>query len=166
LTRVRTLLDILITAVEDAPDQVIVQVAGDGSEQLLTFRRLLEESFRVAGGLRAAGLEPGTPVIMLPGSSTDFLPFWGAVVAGLLPVPLAPVPDKVWAVWAHLGRPPVLVSAELDRLAGQFAGAATAPMGRLLTLEELRRADPISNLHQPTPEDVAFLQFPPAARAR
>ncbi len=160
LTCEGTILDVLTSAAEAAPDQVIVQVAADGSEQVLTYQHLLIESLRVAGGLRAAGLVPGTPVLLLAGSSGDFLPgFWGALAAGLLPVPLAPVPDKVAAVWAHLDRPPLLVAAEVGRLAGQFAVTTGSPGPRLLPLDELRAAEPLPDLHRPVPDDVAFLQF-------
>ena len=155
----RTLLDVLLSAVERAPDQVIVQVAGDGSEQELRFSELLAESLRVAGGLRAARLQPGSPVIVLPGGAFDLPGFWGAIAAGLVPVPLAPAPDKVLAVWAHLDRPPIVVGAELARLAAQLPGAGFAEGPRLLTLAELREAEPLRDLHQPKPDDIAFLQF-------
>ena len=155
-----TLLDVLLDAVEVAPQQVIVQTAADGGERELTYRQLLEDSLRVAAGLHAAGVEPGTPLILLSGTSTDFLPsFWGALAAGLVPVPLAPAPDKVAAVWAHLGRPPLLVGAELTSSAQHLLGAGVPSGPRLLTLDQLRLADPTSRPHQPAPEDVAFLQF-------
>ncbi|HEU0102288.1 MAG TPA: beta-ketoacyl synthase N-terminal-like domain-containing protein, partial [Mycobacteriales bacterium] len=162
---------------------MIVQVAGDGSEQELRFSELLAESLRVAGGLRAARLQPGSPVIVLPGGAFDLPGFWGAIAAGLVPVPLAPAPDKVLAVWAHLDRPPIVVGAELARLAAQLPGAGSAESSgagfaespgagfaessgagfaegpRLLTLAELREAEPLRDLHQPKPDDIAFLQF-------
>ena len=160
LTCEGTILEVLTTAAEAAPDQVIVEVAADGSEQVLTYQDLLTESLRVAGGLRAAGLVPGTPVLVLAGRSGDFLPgFWGALAAGLVPVPLAPVPDRVAAVWTHLDRPPLLVAAEVARVAGQFAGTTGSPGPRLLPLDELRAAEPLPDLHRPVPDDVAFLQF-------
>ena len=89
-----TLLDVLFDAAQEAPEQVIVQVAGDGSEQVQTYAELLDASLRVAGGFRAANLPTGTPVILLAGGTDDFLPsFWGALAAGLVPVPLAPVEE-------------------------------------------------------------------------
>jgi hypothetical protein len=75
-----TLLDVMFDAAQEAPDQVIVQVASDGSEQVLTYCQLLDASLRVAEGLRAANLSAGTPVILLAGGTNDFLPgFWGAL---------------------------------------------------------------------------------------
>ncbi len=139
---------------------MIIQTAADGSERVLTYRQLLEESLRVAAGLHAAGVPRGTPLILLSGTSTDFLPsFWGALAAGLVPVPLAPTPDKVAAVWAHLGRPPVLVGDEYASSPQHPLGAGVSSGPRLLTLDQLRHADPTSRPHQATPEDVAFLQF-------
>jgi acyl-CoA synthetase (AMP-forming)/AMP-acid ligase II len=100
-----TLLDVLFSAARRTPDQLIVQVAGDGSERVRTYRQLVDDSLLVAGGLRVANLPVGSPVILLPGGSDDFLPsFWGALAAGLVPVPLAPLPDKVLGVWTCSNR--------------------------------------------------------------
>ena len=137
----RTVLDLLLDAARDRPDQVIVQVDGEGAERTLTYEALLERSLRVAGGLRSSGLAPGEPVIVLPTDSESFLPsFWGALAAGLLPVPLASVPDRVLPVWTHLGRPPLVVDATLRFLAGgepTLAAVAAPPTMAQLTARQL-----------------------------
>ncbi len=156
-----TLLDVLVSAAQEAPDQLIVQVDSDGSERVQTYRQLLDDSMLVAGGFRAAHLPVGTPVIVLPGRSDDFLPsFWGALAAGLVPVPLAPVPEKVLAVWTHLQQPPIVVTDTLEPLVrSSFAAAGSPGTLRLLTLTTLRDGAPTTTIHQPAPEDLAFLQF-------
>ncbi|MEU3795611.1 amino acid adenylation domain-containing protein [Streptomyces fructofermentans] len=150
-----TLLDVLLDAAGTAPEQVVVHVHGDGSERTVTFRGLLEESLRVAGGFRGAGVEPGTCVPLIAERSEDFQPmFWGAVAAGLVPVPLAPDARRVGPVWEHLGRPPVVVDTACEAVTAQLPSDA-----RVLRLETLREcATPLSPV-RPSPQDLAFLQF-------
>ncbi|MEU0381097.1 amino acid adenylation domain-containing protein [Streptomyces cyaneofuscatus] len=150
-----TLLDVLLGAVREAPGQVVVHVRGDGSELTVTLRELLDDALHVAGGLREAGVVPGTCVPLLADRSEDFQPmFWGALAAGLVPVPLAPDARRVLPVWEHLGRPPVLVDAANGAVAGELAGDV-----RVLRLDVLRQG-PLPR--QPVvagPDDVAFVQF-------
>jgi acyl-CoA synthetase (AMP-forming)/AMP-acid ligase II len=73
-----TLIDVLVSAAREAPDQEIVEVGGDGSERTQTYRQLRDDSLLVAGGYRAAGLSGGSQVILLPGGTFDFLPPSGA----------------------------------------------------------------------------------------
>ncbi|MCD9901217.1 AMP-binding protein [Streptomyces sp. MT29] len=118
-----TLLDVLLGAVREAPGQVTVHVHGDGSELTVTLRELLDDALHVAGGLREAGVVPGTCLPLLADRSEDFQPmFWGALAAGLVPVPLAPDARRILPVWGHLGRPPVLVDAANGPVAGELAG--------------------------------------------
>ncbi|MGI3199593.1 AMP-binding protein [Streptomyces sp. GLT-R25] len=150
-----SLFDVLLDAARQAPDQVLVHVRGDGSELAVTFRELLDESLRVAGGYRDAGIEPGTCVPLLADRSEDFQPmFWGALAAGLVPVPLAPDARRVAPVWEHLGRPPVVVDAACASVAAELPDGV-----RVLRLETLREcAEPVSPA-MPGPDDLAFLQF-------
>ncbi|MEU9185652.1 amino acid adenylation domain-containing protein [Streptomyces sp. NPDC048484] len=150
-----TLLDVLLDAARQAPGQVVVHVRGDGSEVAVTFRQLLEESLRVAGGFRDAGVAPGTCVPLLAEHSGDFQPmFWGALAAGLVPVPLAPDARRVGPVWEHLGRPPVVV----DAACAEVADALPGPV-EVLRLETLRECPAPAPRVVPAPGDLAFLQF-------
>ncbi|NUP01698.1 MAG: AMP-binding protein, partial [Nonomuraea sp.] len=150
-----TLLDILLHAAEETPEQVVVHVRGDGSEHTVTFAELHDDALRVAGGLRAAGVEPGTPVPLLAGLGEDFQPmFWGALAAGLVPVPLAPEAGRAGPVWEFLGRPAVLVDDSTEALLGEFPGPV-----RALRLGALREARPLRSLPARHPQDLAFLQF-------
>lgn len=150
-----TLLDVLLDAARRAPDQVVVHVRGDGVEVPVTFRRLLEDSLRVAGGYRDAGVVPGTRVPVVADRGEDFQPlFWGALAAGLVPVPLAPDVRRVRPVWEHLGRPPVAVDEACADVAGQLPDGA-----RVLRLEELRTSSAVESPATAAPDDLAFLQF-------
>ncbi|MGW4027226.1 AMP-binding protein, partial [Streptomyces sp. NPDC005009] len=150
-----TLLDVLLDAARRAPDQVVVHVRGDGGETPVTFRRLLEDSLCVAGGYRDAGVAPGTCVPVVADRGEDFQPlFWGALAAGLVPVPLAPDVRRVRPVWEHLGRPPVAVDEACADVAGQLPEDA-----RVLRLEELRTSSAVGSPATAAPDDLAFLQF-------
>ncbi|GIJ59532.1 non-ribosomal peptide synthetase [Virgisporangium aurantiacum] len=133
-----TLVDVLLHAADEAPDRVIVHVDGDGAEHPVTFRELRDDALRVAGGLRAIAGAPGTPVILRLDRSADFqAAFWGAVLAGLVPVPLAPDQARVDAVSTALDHPPIVTRSELDSLR---RNASVEP-------------------HRPAPGDLAFLQY-------
>ncbi|MFE6176877.1 amino acid adenylation domain-containing protein [Streptomyces sp. NPDC056464] len=150
-----TLVDVLLHAAEETPGQVVVHVRGDGAEHAVTFAELRDDALRVAGGLRAAGLEPGTPVPLLAALGEDFQPmFWGALTAGLVPVPLAAEARRVGPVWEFLGRPPVLVDDTTEELLAELPGPV-----RALRLDTLREGRPPGTLPRRSPQDLAFLQF-------
>ncbi|MFJ9688090.1 amino acid adenylation domain-containing protein [Streptomyces bacillaris] len=150
-----TLLDVLLGAVREAPGQVVVHVRGDGDELTVTLRELLDDALRVAGGLRGAGIAPGTCVPLLADRSEDFQPmFWGALAAGLVPVPLAPDGRRALPVWEHLGRPPVVVDAASASVVAELPGGV-----RALDLDALRRGPVLEEPAVAGPDEVAFLQF-------
>ncbi|MFE0918959.1 amino acid adenylation domain-containing protein [Streptomyces nigra] len=150
-----TLLDVLLHAAEDVPGQEIVHVRDDGHDHVVTYAALRDDALRVAGGLRATGPAPGTPVPLLADSGADFQPlFWGALGAGLVPVPLAPEAQRVGPVWELLGRPPVLVDDRTEGLLAELPGPVHA-----LRLAELRTSAPLREPARPAPGDLAFLQF-------
>jgi acyl transferase domain-containing protein/acyl-CoA synthetase (AMP-forming)/AMP-acid ligase II/acyl carrier protein len=166
-----TLLDILLQAAREAPGQTVVHVRGDGAEHTVTFAELRDDALRVAGGLLAAGVEPGTPLPLVADRGDTFQPmFWGALAAGAVPVPLAAEPRRIGPVWELLGRPPVMVDESTTTVAAAVGDSyddsdGNGPRGelkgsiRLLPLDELRRGRPPQQLPRPAAHDVAFLQF-------
>ncbi len=75
-----TLLDMLAEQVQSRPDGEAVVEVGAGR---LTYRQLWDRAARVAGGLRAAGLQPGDRVaVRYPAGINWVLAFWGTVMAG------------------------------------------------------------------------------------
>ncbi|MFE9461754.1 amino acid adenylation domain-containing protein [Streptomyces californicus] len=150
-----TLLDVLLDAVREAPGQTVVHVRGDGSELTVTLSELLDDALRVAGGFQEAGVARGTCVPLFADRSEDFQPlFWGAVAAGLVPVPLAPDARRALPVWEHLGRPPVVVDAATASLTDGFPAGA-----RVLALDALRKGPTLREPAAAGADDVAFLQF-------
>lgn len=150
-----TLLDVLLRAAEEYPGQTVVHVRGDGSEHTVTFAELRDDALRVAGGLSAAGLRPGTAVPLLAALGEDFQPmFWGALAAGLVPVPLPPQTRRVGPVWEFLGRPAVMVDDATEEPLAELP-----ELVRALRLGALREARPLPALPRRDPRGLAFLQF-------
>ncbi|WP_230991356.1 non-ribosomal peptide synthetase/type I polyketide synthase [Streptomyces endocoffeicus] len=150
-----TLPQVLMGAADAAPDQALVHVRGDGGERTVTFAELRDEALCVAGGFLAAGVAPGTCVPLLADRGDDFqVLFWGALLAGLVPVPLAPDVRRVAPVWESLGHPPVAVDEATETLLGELPDAVEP-----LRLDELRQGRPPARLPEATPGDVAFVQF-------
>ncbi|MDP9793203.1 amino acid adenylation domain-containing protein [Catenuloplanes nepalensis] len=131
-----TLTDVLVLAATEAPDQMIVHADEAGGERVTTCAELYHDALAVAGGLHERGLRPGDPALLIVEDGAEFLPlFWGAVFAGVVPVPLPPEPGRVAAVAELLGGPPRI---------GDGAPVRAAP------------------LPAPVPvhgDDLAFLQF-------
>lgn len=166
-----TLLDILLQSAGEAPGQTVVHVRGDGTEHTVTFAELRDDALRVAGGLLAAGVQPGTPLPLIADRGDTFQPmFWGALAAGAVPVPLAAEPRRVGPVWELLGRPPVMVDESTAAVVTAVGGSCDhsddngsrselKDSTRLLRLDRLRRGRPPRQLPRPAADDVAFLQF-------
>ncbi|WP_234379493.1 AMP-binding protein, partial [Streptomyces caniscabiei] len=166
-----TLLDVLLDAARETPGQTVVHVRGDGGERTVTFAELRDDALRVAGGLLAAGVTPGTPLPLVADRGDTFQPlFWGALAAGAVPVPLAPEPRRIGPVWELLGRPPVLADAESTAtvLTALTDGGAVgdeqavdqpARALRVLRLDDLRQGRPPRRPARRAPHDIAFLQF-------
>ncbi|MEV6693451.1 amino acid adenylation domain-containing protein [Micromonospora sp. NPDC051196] len=149
----RGLLGVLLDAADRAPEQVIVHVREDGTERTVSFRQLRDESLRVAGGYRAAAVPPGAPALLLADAGDDFQPmFWGALAAGLVPVPLPPEPNRVRAVRELL---PDAVVVTDDATAAVASGLPEP----VLRLADLRTATAPADLPTPAGDDIAFLQF-------
>jgi acyl-CoA synthetase (AMP-forming)/AMP-acid ligase II len=81
-----SIVAMLRTSVERDPEATaIVEVGG----QRLRYGELWDRASRVAGGLRAAGLERGDRAAILLGNCADWvLAFWGIQLAGLVAVPV------------------------------------------------------------------------------
>ncbi|MFI8219667.1 amino acid adenylation domain-containing protein [Streptomyces sp. NPDC085932] len=150
-----TLWKVLRDAAGERPEQVTAHVRGDGSEVEVTYRDLLTAARRVAGGLRAAGVRPGTCVPLIADRSEDFqVMFWGLIGADLVPVPLAADVRRVMPVWEHLDRPPLFVDTAGEGMLRDLPTGAA-----VLRLEEVRHGDDLGGPSACAPDGLAFVQF-------
>jgi acyl-CoA synthetase (AMP-forming)/AMP-acid ligase II len=82
----QNLLQLLRASVEAAPDsEALVELGGER----VTYRQLWSRATRVAGGLRAAGVQPGDRVANRLTNGNDWVyAFWGTLLAGAVTVPV------------------------------------------------------------------------------
>jgi 1-acyl-sn-glycerol-3-phosphate acyltransferase len=145
-----TLVDALAFHVDRHGDRPHVHLLGAGErEEVVTYQMLWDGAERVAAGLRDRDLEMGQRVaIMLPTGRAFFEAYFGALLAGGVPVPIYP-PFRRSAIGEHLRRHagilgnaqvPVLIAPEEARLFGRLMRSQVETLRHLATVEELRLA--------------------------
>ncbi|HLJ27317.1 MAG TPA: AMP-binding protein [Candidatus Angelobacter sp.] len=84
--RPRSLVEMLRLTLDKFPtNEAVVEVGGER----LTYRDLWDRSARTAGGLRAAGIQPGDRVAIRLGNGADWcVAFWAIQMAGAVVVPV------------------------------------------------------------------------------
>ena len=142
-----TLLDVLAAQVRAHPDRPHVYLwHSDDDEECLSYGALDRAARVVAFGLIENGVEPGDRVaIMLPTSLAFFHAFFGAVMAGAVPVPIYP-PLRRAQVEEHLRRQAgilrnagavVLITDELTRRVGTLLYGMVESLRGVHTVAEL-----------------------------
>ncbi|WP_409061505.1 alpha/beta fold hydrolase [Streptomyces sp. SYP-A7185] len=126
----------------------------------LSYAELRECACRIAQGLRDGGTAPGERVLISARDPEHFFrAFWGCVLAGVVPCPVAPPADPSrWRTQLEhlrtlLGDPLMIVSKESD--------ADLPDVGlRAVTVEELSHAAAgHDRLPEPAPDDLAVLML-------
>ncbi|MFF8955396.1 class I adenylate-forming enzyme family protein [Streptomyces sp. NPDC014894] len=166
---------LLAGAARAYPDRVALL---DGEESL-TFAELRAAALRVAGGLRARGLEPGDAVALhMPNTYWYVVAYYGALCAGLAVAPINPAQPAgalraqladcgAKAVFTHPANAAVLSEAapETNRLLVHVPGTAAGPApadavlpAGSVPLGELLAADPLEG-YAVDPDLVAHLQL-------
>lgn len=140
----------------------------DGSERRLRFDELLAEAEALGAGLIAQGARRGDRIALIVPDPDAFVPiFLGALVAGLVPVPLYP-PSSVVKLETYGGtvshvlrtagaRLLVLPRAQRELLHELLA--VTANETRIVELESIPRDQKLVLDGEPKPSEMALLQF-------
>lgn len=126
-----------------------------------------ERALAVCGGLRDLGIRRGERVALVFPTGIDFFDaFFGALLAGAVPVPLYP-PVRLGRLDEYLRRTArmlevtrarvVLADARVRRILGEAIARARPPLG-CRTLEEVRVPGGGEAVH-PDPSDLALVQF-------
>lgn len=128
---------------ESAPERAALVVLGPDAavRETWSFADLSEAIRRIAAGLRAEGLAPGDRVLLRLGHTSDFpLAFFGAIAAGLVPVPTSAMltADECDVLVADCT--PALILH--DGVTGLPADPGGARIGGPETLARLKRAQP------------------------
>ena len=132
----------------------------------LSWSDVFEESRQVALGLRRVGVSRGDRVaLVFPTEKGFFFGFFGALLAGAVPVPLYP-PVRLGRLEEYHARTAsllqavsarvVLVSSRVRGILGQTMEQADPELG-CLVLEDLPSGD--GRLPEASPEDLALVQF-------
>jgi acyl-CoA synthetase (AMP-forming)/AMP-acid ligase II len=134
-------------------------------ETRLGWAELFAQAQRVAGGLRARGVVPGdTVALVLPTGPAFFHGFFGAVLAGAVPVPLYP-PVRLGRLTEYHARTAamlvaarariVLADSRTWRILGEAVLRARPPLGAV----DIADIDDAPFVHDLSPDDLAFVQF-------
>jgi len=146
-----------------------------GSEASFSYAAIERASARYGGALQALGLEKGDRVALILPSNEDFiLCFFGALRAGIVPVPIYPplglgqlqgYLDNTRHIVGKSGARALVTSAQIKRLLGTVQAACPS-------LETVVAVEGIRESHEPLravtvkEDDFAFLQFTSGSTSR
>ena len=135
-------------------------------ESFHSYQEIYRRASLAAGGLQAMGIRAGDRVaIILPTSVDFFEAFFGALLAGAVPVALYPpyrlgrldeYHERTAAMLEKSGARLLLTLRGLGRLLGRTTKRATMELG-LTAMEDLPRRAPAGG--DPSADDLALLQF-------
>ena len=152
----RSLVDVLQFHADRHAQRVHLLFDEGGEPTALTYAALLEHARVIASALRQRGLQPGDRVaIMLPTCLEYFYCFFGALVAGMTPVPLYP-PARIARVEEHLRRQAGILRNARARLL--ITTPAVERLGQLLSAL-------VGDLAVSTPESLSSLAAVPFGSA-
>jgi carnitine-CoA ligase len=152
-----TVPEFLIRSAEVWPDRQWVRTPAGTTSRA----QVLDRTRRVAGGLLAAGVSPGDPVVLAMPNSVDFLAPWFAAMfvrAPVLAINPRAAAAELAAVTAGL-EPRLIVAADSD-VAGLTSALREGPQPavRVLGIGQLEQAAAADPLGADPSEHVAFLQ--------
>ena len=165
----RTLIEVLRWHAEKTPDRAHVYLRrDDGTEVSITYGALLRGSEETSAGLRALGIAPREPVvIMLRTEEAFFQAFLGTLMAGAVPVPIYP-PVRTDQLADYARRQRTIVESARARVLITFAeaaGLASLIRGQVPSLEIITTVEQLSASQTGDPprslttEDPALVQY-------
>lgn len=151
--------DLLWRAAYLHPDSGLSFLSGaDDEGAFMTYPALLDEARRIASALRLLGRRPGDKVVLLLELARDFIPaFWGCVLAGCVPCPVAPIRndpprwDKTIAHLRALLDDPLVVTTQ----ALESTLARGTPTASLRSLRDAPQGTHAAPVYEASPEDPA-----------
>lgn len=158
-----TVVSRLLANCAAAPDRLFCRLYANGQPVAISYRQLIDEAGRYGAAYRAAGVEPGDPVLVLFEHGPDLLyAFFGGLLAGAVPTFMAPLtpkqnPAHFWdgqrQVIGRIGATALATSPEL-----KASFDANLPERGLTTVTPDSLPDDGIDPAVPSPADIAFLQ--------
>ena len=152
-------------------------VGGNGasSEASFSYTALERASARYGGALQALGLQKGERVALILPAAEDFvLCFFGAMRAGIVPVPIYPplglgqlqgYLDNTRHIVAKSGARALVTTNQIKRMLGTVQAACPA-LEQVVAVEAIRESlEPLKPVRL-TGDDTAFLQFTSGSTSR
>jgi 1-acyl-sn-glycerol-3-phosphate acyltransferase len=166
---VQTLVDVFEWHLQQHPQRVLITLYENGNQSVdLRYADLHHDAVALAAGLHALGLDKGSKVaIMLPTGREFFAAFYGALYAGLVPVPLYP-PARPSQLEDHLKRiaailrnaqARLLITVERAKPLAHLLRAQVEALHGVHTVADLSLADAPMLRPALTASDIAFLQY-------
>jgi myxalamid-type polyketide synthase MxaB len=164
----------------------IFHIQQDGVEDWQSYAELLTQAETILFNLRQLGLKPQAKVILQLQQGKDFLAvFWGCILGGFIPVPLAVAPSyttdhgkanilrHAWElIWGEeetrrggdkeklLLQPSLVVTdRNLSSVIDAFATETNLKNFQLVTVEDLLQGERDSDYYYSQPEDLALILF-------
>jgi acyl-CoA synthetase (AMP-forming)/AMP-acid ligase II len=149
--------------------------ANASSEASFSYTALERASARYGGALQALGLKKGDRAALILPANEDFvLCFFGAMRAGVVPVPIYPPVglgqlqgylDNTRHIVAKSGARAVVTTAQIKRMLGTVQASAPS-LEQVVAVEAIRESlEPLKGTTI-DPDDVAFLQFTSGSTSR
>jgi acyl-CoA synthetase (AMP-forming)/AMP-acid ligase II/acyl carrier protein len=164
-----TLVSAMRRTAREQPRKGVRFINRNGEEVFYNYPALQDRAARTLSGLNAHGLGQGSKVILqLDTLPAHYTAFWGCLLGGIVPVTIAIAPtykerngvvNKLYNTWSLLGGPSIITTERLrEALEGLASYLPIEPL-KILTLEEMLRSSPATNIHEAAPTDVAFIQL-------
>lgn len=145
------------------------------SEASFSYTALERASARYGGALQALGLKKGDRVALICPTNEDFvLCFFGAIRAGIVPVPIYPplglgqlqgYLDNTRHIVAKCGARALVTTAQIKRLLGTVQASAPS-LEQVVAVEAIRESLETLRPEKIGPDDVAFLQYTSGSTSR
>jgi acyl-CoA synthetase (AMP-forming)/AMP-acid ligase II/thioesterase domain-containing protein/acyl carrier protein len=152
--------DLLISAAQHQPTCGLHFASTIHDAEFMPYPALLDEARRIAHGLRSRAGDRGSKICLLLEDPRDFIPtFWGCLLSGHVPCPLARIRSDAERWKQHLAHVDGLLERPLfvstDDLMSDLPGSVKS-----ISLDELRAEAPEQQLaHRAQPSDAAILML-------
>ena len=155
-------------------DRAVHFHSGENQVRRVSYAELHQRALGMLHHLQQLGAKPGDHLILLLNNNEQFLDaFWGAVLGGIVPVPVAiGISDehrrKLLRIARKLGQPFIFSDRKTLERIGQFVQSAgdadlsatfAALRPRAFVGEDITDLSKPGAVHEARPEDTAFIQF-------